>query len=259
MMQAIILLEQVSKRFNLQGGSKSFTALENVSLEVRAGEFLSLLGPSGCGKTTLLKMMSGLVSLEEGRIRLRGQAIAGVPAGISFVFQEIGLLPWRSVAQNVALGLQGRTAAEKEALVAKYLGLTGLKDFARYFPYQLSGGMQQRVGLARALAVEPDVLFMDEPFGALDALTRARLQQELAAIVERTGTTVVFVTHDVDEAIFLSDRVAVFASRPGRLQAVVDVPLSRPRQRTVLRGNADVAKLRDELLSQIETPLLEMA
>lgn len=250
-----IRVERVSKHYPVDGGRSLLTALHAIELSVEGGEFVSLVGPSGCGKTTLLKMIAGLVPCEEGRIAIRGREVRGVPPNIGFVFQEPGLLPWRSVYRNVELALEAKQVSReaKRQTIERYLEMMGLNRFSAYPPYQLSGGMQQRVGLARALAVEPDVLFMDEPFGSLDALTRARLQEELARVVEATGTTTIFVTHDVDEAIYLSDRVLVLSARPGRLQAVLEVPLARPRSRAAFRRDEGVATLRGRILELIES------
>lgn len=250
-----IRVDHVSKTFPVNGGRSSLTVLDDIQLHIEKGTFVSLVGPSGCGKTTLLKMMAGLTGYDRGEISLRGIAVRGVPNNIGFVFQEPGLLPWRTVYRNVDLALEskGMTPSDRRSAVERYLEMTGLTAFAKYPPYQLSGGMQQRVGLARALAGEPDVLFMDEPFGSLDALTRARLQEELAAIVEKTSTTTVFVTHDVDEAVYLSDRVAVLSARPGRLQEVIDVKLARPRRRHEFRIDPTAALLRARILELIES------
>jgi NitT/TauT family transport system ATP-binding protein len=250
-----IRVDHVSKRYPVDGGRSQLAALDGIELSVETGEFVSLVGPSGCGKTTLLKMIAGLVPCEEGRIAIRGREVKGVPPNVGFVFQEPGLLPWRSVFRNVELALEAKAASRdaKRRTIERYLAMMGLSRFGGYPPYQLSGGMQQRVGLARALAVEPDVLFMDEPFGSLDALTRARLQEELAGVVETTGTTTLFVTHDVDEAVYLSDRVVVLSARPGRLQAVLDVPLARPRNRAAFRRDQAVTHLRGQILELIES------
>jgi len=250
-----IRVDQVSKTFAVNGGRSSLAVLEDIQLHIEKGTFVCLVGPSGCGKTTLLKMMAGLTRYDRGEISLRGRTVTGVPDNIGFVFQEPGLLPWRSVYRNVDLALEskGMSADDRRSAVERYLEMTGLTAFAKYPPYQLSGGMQQRVGLARALVGEPDVLFMDEPFGSLDALTRARLQEELATIVGKTGTTTIFVTHDVDEAVYLSDRVVVLSARPGRLQDVIDVKLPRPRRRQEFRIDPAAALLRARILELIES------
>lgn len=255
MTEPAIRVDRVNKRYPVDGGRSTLTVLEGIDLVIEPGTFVSLVGPSGCGKTTLLKMMAGLVRTEEGAIAIRGRGVkGGVPPNVGFVFQEPGLLPWRSVFRNVELALEalGLSRAAKKERVDRYLDMMGLGKFAKYPPYQLSGGMQQRVGLARALAVEPDVMFMDEPFGSLDALTRARLQEELSRVVETTGTTTVFVTHDVDEAVFLSDRVVVLSARPGRIQKVVNIGLKRPRDRAHFRLDPEAARLRAEILGLIE-------
>ena len=254
-MESAIRVEHVSKSFAVDGGRSTLTVLDDINLAIEKGTFVSLVGPSGCGKTTLLKMLAGLTGYDRGEILLRGQLVRGIPNNIGFVFQEPGLLPWRSVYRNVDLALESQrmTAGDRRAAVEHYLEMTGLTSFAKYPPYQLSGGMQQRVGLARALAGEPDVLFMDEPFGSLDALTRARLQEELALIVAKTGTTTVFVTHDVDEAVYLSDQIAVLSARPGRLQELINVKLGRPRHRHEFRVDPEAALLRARILGLIES------
>jgi ABC-type nitrate/sulfonate/bicarbonate transport system ATPase subunit len=230
----MIEITAVGKHFQQRKGSLN-VVLEDVNLTVRRGEFVSLVGQSGCGKTTLLRMIAGLAPYAPGEIRVKGELVTDVPPRIGFVFQNAALLPWKTVYQNVLLGLnetrRTMTREEKRSRAAQALELTGLADVGDYLPRQLSGGMQQRCGLARALVAEPDVLLMDEPFGAVDALTRIRLQEELAAIVERTEATVVFVTHDVEEAVFLADRVAVMTIGPGTIKEVIDVDLPRPRDR----------------------------
>lgn len=236
------------------GGQAPLLVLNNVDLEIRAGEFVSLIGKSGCGKTTLLRMMAGLTPCDEGQISIDGVPVNGVPPHIGFVFQDPSLLPWRTVVGNLELALEHTklSGSDKRDVVDQYLRVTGLTDFASYPPYKLSGGMQQRVGLARALAVDPRVLLMDEPFGALDAMTRANLQVELARIVKDLGTTVLFVTHDVEEAIFLSDRVVVMGTQPGRVRKVLDVPGDRPRDQVQFAKNPAFSELRAELLRLIE-------
>ena len=249
----VLRVSGVTKRYPAHDGS-TLTALDDVDLRIRRSEVVSLVGPSGCGKTTLLKMMVGLVTPDEGAIHLRDERVDKVPHDIGFVFQEPALMPWKTVHKNVDLALEAKhlsKAARKKA-VEHYLELTGLGEFGDYAPYQLSGGMQRRVALARGLVGSPDVLMLDEPFVALDALTRSALQQELATIIHQTGTTTVFVTHDVDEAVFLSDRVVVLTARPGRLQEIVDVPLARPRELKQIRSDPVAGAIRDHIYDLIE-------
>jgi NitT/TauT family transport system ATP-binding protein len=251
----VIEITGVGKHFAQRRGTRN-VVLEDVNLEVRAGEFVSLVGASGCGKTTLLRMIAGLAPYQPGAIKVNGQVVRGIPPRIGFVFQDSALLPWRSIRENVAVGLNevrgSLSREEARARVDARLDLVGLTDYADYLPRQVSGGMQQRTGLARALVGEPDVLLMDEPFGALDAFTRMRLQEELGAIVARTSATTVFVTHDVDEAVFLSDRIAVMSTGPGTIREVVPVDLPRPRtSREELLGNQQVAALRDHVLELV--------
>jgi ABC-type nitrate/sulfonate/bicarbonate transport system ATPase subunit len=240
-----------SKRFPRPDKSgETFTALADVSLSVMQGEFISLIGASGCGKTTLLRMMSGLMPCDDGEIYVSGKPVVGVPASIGFVFQHPELLPWRTVRDNLLFALKQRRMPRelKDRAVAEQLELTNLQAFADYYPGMLSGGMQQRAGLARALVGNPDVLFMDEPLSALDAFTRRQLQQDIAEIIFTTRATTVLVTHEVDEAIFFSDRIVVMATSPGRVNEVIDVPLPRPRRHSDLIGNPTVAALRDRVL-----------
>jgi sulfonate transport system ATP-binding protein len=239
-----------SKSFAVGGPGELLPVLRDIRFDVGVGEFMALVGPSGCGKTTLLKMMAGLESIDSGSILIRGKVVRGVPLNIGFVFQEPGLLPWRTARQNVEIGLaaQKKSRAEVNAAVDRYLAITGLTDYADFPPYRLSGGMQQRVALARALVGEPDVLLMDEPFGALDAITRARLQDELVEIIQKTHTSTVLVTHDVEEAIYCSDRMAVFGPRPAGVQELLNVPLSRPRSRREWVECAELVQLREQVL-----------
>lgn len=249
-----IELRNVAKRYRRPDRSlEPLTVLANVSLDVADGAFVTLIGASGCGKTTLLRAMSGLVRYDEGSIHLNGQLVRGVPPSIGFVFQEPALLPWRTVRDNLVFALKELRLPppEIDARVAAKLELTNLREFASYYPHMLSGGMQQRVGLARALVGDPDVLFMDEPLSALDAFTRRRLQQEIADIISSTRATTVLVTHDVDEAIFFSDRVVVMGAAPGSIREVIEVPLPRPRRHADLLGNLAVAGLRDHILGII--------
>ncbi|HXM54145.1 MAG TPA: ABC transporter ATP-binding protein [Candidatus Dormibacteraeota bacterium] len=218
----------------VERATKGFAGVEvlnGLDLEVADGEALCVLGPSGCGKTTLLRSMHGLIPLDGGRIVMDGAPVERPRADVAMVFQHFGLFPWRTVAANVEYGmaLAGVPRRERRERTARYLELVGLSGFARSYPYQLSGGMQQRVGLARALALEPRVLLMDEPFGALDAQTREQLQDELLRIWERSPRTMVFITHSIEEAIALGDRVVVLSPRPAAIREIVRVDIPRPR------------------------------
>jgi NitT/TauT family transport system ATP-binding protein len=207
------------------------TALRDFNLEVGKGEFVSIVGPSGCGKSTFLNLLLGLIKPDSGEMKLDGAPIAGPGQERAMVFQEFGLLPWRTVRANVELGLElkGISSPERAERATELIKLVGLKDFERHYPHELSGGMKQRVGLARALATEPEVLLMDEPFAALDAQTRDLMQTELLEIWERTKKTVLFVTHSIEEAAYLSDRVIVMTARPGRAKETLKIQLDRPR------------------------------
>jgi NitT/TauT family transport system ATP-binding protein len=249
---AAIDVVAVEKRYGQRRGSGN-VALRDVNLNVQSGEFVSLVGASGCGKTSLIRMIGGLAPYTAGSITIDGSPVRGVPQRLGFVFQDAALMPWRSVRQNVAMGLNeiAKTLSKQEARgkVDAQLELVGLSKFADYYPRQLSGGMKQRAGLARALVSAPGLLLMDEPFGALDAFTRLRLQEELALIVSESSTTTVFVTHDVDEAVFLSDRIAVMSASPGTVKEIVTVDLPRPRLgRQGLLDNRRAAELRDHVL-----------
>jgi NitT/TauT family transport system ATP-binding protein len=242
----------VDKRYAQRRGTAN-VALHNVNLSVNSGEFISLVGASGCGKTSLIRMIGGLAPYSAGSITIDGNPVRGVPKRLGFVFQDAALMPWRSVRDNVTMGLNeiAGTLSKKDsrARVDEQLELVGLTKYGDYFPRQLSGGMKQRVGLARALVSGPSLLLMDEPFGALDAFTRLRLQEELALMVSKANTTTLFVTHDVDEAVFLSDRIAVMSASPGTIKEIVAVDLPRPRLgRQGLLDNRRAAELRDHVL-----------
>ncbi|MEV6300292.1 ABC transporter ATP-binding protein [Actinoplanes sp. NPDC051861] len=223
-----VVVENVTKIFN-RGRADEVTALENVDLTVGDGEFVSLIGPSGCGKSTLLRLVADLIPPTTGTISVAGRPAAQARREQEYgiAFQQAGLFEWRTVRRNVELPLELRGAgrAERRAKADEMLELVGLADFAGHYPGQLSGGMQQRVAIARALAVQPPLLLMDEPFGALDEMTRERLQSELLGICAKTGTSTVFVTHSISEAVFLSDRVVVMSARPGRITASIEVNL----------------------------------
>ncbi|MDR3530336.1 MAG: ABC transporter ATP-binding protein [Rhodopila sp.] len=214
-----------------ESGSGSVEALRSIDLECGAGAFVCLLGLSGCGKSTLLQIVAGLEAPTTGSVLIGGRELDGPSPLTSVVFQDHGLFPWMTVRKNVAFNMKaaGVSAAEREARAAGLLAMTGLDGFVDRYPHELSGGMRQRVGIARALTTRPKALLMDEPFGALDAQTRGHLQEELLRIWESQRTTVLFVTHSIDEAVFLADRIVVFSPRPGRISAVVDVDLPRPR------------------------------
>jgi NitT/TauT family transport system ATP-binding protein len=232
-MSVELRLENLTKEFVTTTGEQ-IMALEDINLEVKDEEFVCILGPSGCGKTTLLRIIGGLDHATAGKALLNGVSIRGPDPKTAMIFQEYSLYPWRNVMENIMLGLEIRGISRQERLVTarQYLEMVGLEGFERTYPYELSGGMRQRVAVARALAVEPEILLMDEPFGALDAQTRNRMQMELLHIWEMTRKTVLFVTHSVDEAVFLADRIVVLTRRPGRIKEIVEVPQDRPRERT---------------------------
>jgi NitT/TauT family transport system ATP-binding protein len=229
-------------------------ALDDVSLLVRRGEFLSLVGPSGCGKTTLLRILGRLTVPDSGEVHFEGAVMRECSRDMAFVFQDTALLPWRNVRRNVELGLEARKMSAKESRQAALdvLRMVGLGELGDAPPYTLSGGMQQRVGIARALVTRPKVLLMDEPFSHLDNFTRETLQVELQRLWTQLQMTTVFVTHDIDEAIFLSDRIALFRGSPGRIVDIVDVPLDRPRQQAKVRADPRAVELREYIIRQLD-------
>ncbi len=228
----IVSVQNISKLFSSSGAGQTH-ALSRVSLEIQPGEFVSLLGPSGCGKSTLLRLVADLIEPSEGTITVKGKSPrqARLDRDYGIVFQSPVLYDWRSVLKNVQLPLEVMRfpAAERDRRAREMLQLVGLKDFERHYPWQLSGGMQQRVSIARALSFKPSILLMDEPFGALDEMTRERMNAELLNIWSQTDTTVIFVTHSIPEAVFLSSRVVVMTPRPGRIEKIVKIDLPRPR------------------------------
>jgi NitT/TauT family transport system ATP-binding protein len=244
----------VSKRFEGTRGRDAVPVLSTIDLAVDEGEFIAIIGPSGCGKSTLLSILAGYTTLEEGAIRIDGQPAMGPGSDRVMVFQRPTLFPWLSAKENIAFGLRlkaNRTDGEKAIRDAamNLLDLVGLAQFASHYPFELSGGMQQRVEIARALAVRPKVLLMDEPFGALDALTRRSMQDELTQIHAKTGCTTLLVTHDVNEAIVLADRVVVMTHRPGRIKAVIPIDLARAERRGSV-GAMHLARRMDNLLTE---------
>jgi sulfonate transport system ATP-binding protein len=226
-----IRIDRLRKTYGGPGGG-TVTALEDVSLDIAPGEVIAVVGASGCGKSTLLRIVAGLELDHEGSVEVGGAPVRGPGLDRGVVFQEHRLLPWLTVERNVAFGVSGLPAGERRRTVADHVALVGLRGFEHAYPHQLSGGMAQRVAIARALAPRPAVLLLDEPFGALDAFTRIQMQEELRRIWEVERTTLVLVTHDIDEALFLGDRVVVLGSRPGTVRKIVEVDLPRPRDRT---------------------------
>jgi len=228
-----IKIENLRKVFEVRGGG-NVVALNDVSFSVREGEFVCIVGPSGCGKTTLLKIIAGLERPTSGVVTLDGKPVSGPGRDRCMVFQEYALFPWRTVLKNITFGLEnlGIPKEERLKIAKRYIELVGLQGFEDRYPHELSGGMKQRVGIARALAIEPEVLLMDEPFGSLDAQTRNMLQKELLEIWEKTQKTILFVTHSVDEAVFLADKIVVLSARPAVVKEILEVDLSRMRDRT---------------------------
>ncbi|MEI7827022.1 MAG: ABC transporter ATP-binding protein [Euryarchaeota archaeon] len=228
-----------------------FTAVWELSFTARTGEFVCIVGPSGCGKTTLLRLVAGLDAPTSGTISMDGEHVVGPSSLRGMIFQEYALFTWRTVINNVAFGLEvkGLAKQEREYIARKYVDLVGLKAFASNYPHELSGGMKQRVGIARLLANNPTVILADEPFGALDALTRSQMQDEFLRIWEADRKTILFVTHSIEEAVFLADKVVLMSARTRSLKRVVHVPLTRPRNRT----DPDFSALRDQIVAELET------
>ncbi|KAA8673359.1 ABC transporter ATP-binding protein [Clostridium sp. HV4-5-A1G] len=226
-------IENITKKFvvkDKQGkGNSTVTILDNINLEIIKGEFFVIVGPSGCGKTTLLDILGGLSQPTEGTLSIDGEIASGPDLNRGIVFQQYTLFPWLTTAENVGFVLESQNVKKKERdkIVNRLLALVGLSGFEDHYPHQLSGGMRQRAAIARALSFEPDILLMDEPFGALDSFTREILQRELLRIRNETGKTIIFITHSIDEAIFLADRVAIMTAKPGTIKEIVKIPLSR--------------------------------
>ena len=245
-------------RWTHRGTQHEVEAIDGLDLQIRENEFLSVIGPSGCGKTTLLRIIGGLESHDGGEVRIDGKPIDGPGHDRAIVFQHFGLFPWKTVMENVTFPLAVREvpAAEQKERAEHYLELVGLAGFANAHPHQLSGGMQQRVGLARALATDADILLMDEPFGAIDAQTREVMQEQLLRIWSAERKTVVFITHDLDEAVLLSDRTVVLSRGPGRVRSILDVDLPRPRWEYDVRGNERFAELRHQIWDMIRSDVV---
>ncbi|MDE6005650.1 MAG: ABC transporter ATP-binding protein [Oscillospiraceae bacterium] len=238
-----IEIENAGKTF-LQN-RKEFTAFTDVSLSIEKGEFICLLGPSGCGKSTLLNAMAGFAPVTSGSIKINGKEVKEPSIKNVTIFQNYGLLPWRTVQKNVELGLESQKVPKEERrkIANKYIEMVGLSDFKKSHPRQLSGGMQQRVSIARALAVNPDIIFMDEPFGALDAITRMKLQDDILTISRQEKKTIILVTHDIEEAVFLADRIVIMTANPGKIKSILTVPLRSHRERTA----SDFLQVRDKV------------
>lgn len=264
-MSSSITLRDVGQTFLVRGDDdrqlREFVALDGVDLEIGAGDFVTLVGPSGCGKSTVLDLISGLSKPTSGTVSIDGSPITGPGLDRSVVFQQYTLLPWRTARGNVEFALEAAGVAKRERArrALDYLDLVGLGEFAGRYPHELSGGMKQRVAIARSLSYEPGVLLMDEPFGALDAQTRERLQEELRQIWRRTGTTVVFITHDIEEAVFLGQRVAVMSGRPGRVKEVIEVDLDRDGSEDQdLRATPAFASYRHRIWSLLREQTLQV-
>ncbi len=246
-MAALIEIQNVFRTY-IDTNDNKLETLNDLSLSVREGEFLSIIGPSGCGKTTLLRLLAGLDVPNSGKLKISGHEIKSPDPERGYVFQQGSLFPWLTVEKNIASGLRARGVyKEQKADVSRYINLIGLNGFERAYPHQISGGMAQRVAIARALINRPAALLLDEPMGALDSFTRADLQDKLLELWKQDGTTMILVTHDVDEAIYLSDRIVIMTPRPGKISDILDVQLPRPRQ----RGDADFLGLRKIILEKL--------
>jgi len=251
-----ISIEHVQKSFRIKRNmgalkeeAQPLSALHDINLEVRQGEFMVIVGPSGCGKSTLLDLLAGLTTPSSGRILLDGKPITGPNLDRGIVFQQYALFPWKTALGNVEFGLEAKGVGreERRKRAKDYIDLVGLSGFENRYPHELSGGMKQRVAIARSLAYDPEVLLMDEPFAALDAQTRETLQSELLRIWETTKKTIIFITHGIEEAVYLGQRVAVMSSRPGRIKQVIDIPFESRSSEEDLRSNPEFVRLRHEI------------
>jgi ABC-type nitrate/sulfonate/bicarbonate transport system ATPase subunit len=256
-----IELQGIRKTFRLSEdkNAKAVLALDGIDLTIRKGEFLTIIGPSGCGKTTLLRIMASLEQPDEGAVVVGGTPVTEPGIGRAMVFQTFGLFPWKTVIDNVMFPLVVRKFPKEEAYrtAIRHIRQVGLEKFVDAYPHQLSGGMQQRVGLARALSTGADILLMDEPFGAIDAQTRELMQEELMRIWQEEQKTVIFITHDLDEAVLLADRVLLMSRGPGRVREIIPVDLPRPRFEYDVRGHENFAKVRGHLWHELRNDLIE--
>jgi len=261
--EPVIVSQDLTIGYTLHRERKKLTALRDITLTVNRGEFVVLVGPSGCGKTTFINAVSGLVDPWEGTIEVNGKPVTGPGPDRAMVFQDYALMPWRTVESNVRMPFEfqdlGLSKAEMAERVDRFLELVGLRSFRKSYPYELSGGMKQRVGIARALVTEPDILLADEPFAAIDAMTREAMQSELERIVSKTGQTVVFITHSIDEAITLADRVVVISFRPGRIKEIVKIDLPRPRFDRDLKMLPEYGKLYDHIWRLVKDEAFQAA
>ena len=259
----VIVAKGLTVGYKLHRERKKLTALRNIDLTINRGEFVVLVGPSGCGKTTFINAIAGLVEPWEGTIEVNGKPISGPGPDRAMVFQDYALMPWRTVESNIRMPFEfqdlGLTKQEMDERVRRYIDLVDLTGFEKSYPYELSGGMKQRVGIARALVSEPDILLADEPFAAIDAMTREAMQSELERFVAKTGQTVVFITHSIDEAVILGDRVAVISYRPGQIKEIVDVNLPRPRFDYDVKTLPEYSELRDHIWRLVKDEALQTA
>ena len=261
--RAVIEAREVFKVFVASGcrsNRRAFLALHNVELAIAPGRFVSLVGPSGCGKSTLLNMIAGLIRPTEGIVRYKGATINGVNTDVGYITQDDNLFPWRTLQENVEVALEFRGVAEdqRRAQASKYIALVGLSGFEHHYPHELSGGMRKRVALVRTLIYEPDVILMDEPFGPLDAQTRVILQDELLKLWEGSGKTIVFVTHDLVEAIALSDEIVLFSRAPGTIKRVYQVPIARPRDVFRIHSYPQFPEFYDRLWRDLKEEIVAM-
>jgi NitT/TauT family transport system ATP-binding protein len=249
--EPLIVAENLTVGYRKLREKVMLTALSDINLEIRRGEFVTIVGPSGCGKTTFINVVAGVVKPWAGSITVRGEEVTKPGSDRAMVFQDYALMPWRTVESNVRFGLEFQRSSlgrgEIKRRVHQYIELVGLSGFEHSYPYELSGGMKQRVGIARALVSEPEILLADEPFGAVDAMAREAMQGELERIISETGQTVILITHSIDEAITLGDRVVVISNRPGTIKEVVDVPLPRPRSDYDVKSDPEYTRIREHV------------